>query len=116
MSNNPPVQYRTPPNYVEPLTSGSNTSASYYRFFQAIDQGVPPAAEYTITVGPSPFKFTTMQHGGNVLIFGGNITQVQIQRTMTYSPGFTEGIYPLSFGDSLIVTYVSAPTMVFFPS
>ena len=111
-----PVQYRTPPNYNEPLISGQNTSASYYRFFQGVDQGVPPAAEFTITVGPSPFTFTATQHGGNVLIYGGTITQVQIKRSAVYSPGFTEGIYPLSFGDSVIVTYVSVPTMVFFPS
>ncbi len=110
------VQYRTPPNYNEPLSTERNTSAAYYRFFQAIDQGVPPAAEFTITVGPSPFTFTVTSHGGNLLVFGGSITQCQIKRSAIYSPGFTEGIYPLSFGDSLIVTYVSAPTMVFFPS
>jgi hypothetical protein len=109
-------QYRTPPNYIEPLINGSNTSSSYYRFFQGVDQGVPPAAEYTITVTASPFTFTTTQHGGFVILSGGSVSTVTFVRMDSYVTGQTSGIFPMSFGDSLIVAYSLAPTMIFVPT
>ena len=109
------VQYRTPPNYNEALVQDGNTSASYYRFFQAVDQGVPPAAEYTVTVGPSPFTFTATQHAGDLYVFAGTVSQIAFMRSATYVLPWTDGVFHLSYGDSLIVTWSGAPTMIFVP-
>lgn len=109
------VQYRTPPNYNEPLETNGNTSASYYRFFQAVDQGVPPAAEYTVTVGPSPFTFTATQHAGNLYVLGGTVSTIAFMRTSLLALPWTDGIFPLSLGDSLIVTWSGIPTLTFVP-
>jgi hypothetical protein len=109
-------QYRTPPTYGEPLTTEGNTSQSYYRFFQAVDQAYPPAAEYSIRVTASPFTFTTTQHGGFVIMSGGSVSSVKFVRMNSYVTGQTSGIFPMSFGDSLIVTYSMVPTMIFVPT
>jgi len=108
-------QYRTPPNYVEPIVEGTNTSQSYYRFFQAVDQGIPPALETAVTVGGSPFTYTA-QHGGFMIITGGMVSDVSFVRGTSYTTGQTAGVFPLSFGDQLVVTYSGAPTMTFVPT
>jgi len=110
------IQYRTPPNYIEPLTKNGNTSASYYRFFQAMDTGTPPAQEFPITVGASPFTFIASSHGGFVILSGGTVSSVAFVRTSSHITGQTAGIFPMSFGDQLVITYSVAPTMTFVPT
>lgn len=109
------VQYRTPPNYVEPLIEGNNTSSAYYRFFQDLDIGIPPSAEVTVIPTGSPFTYTPPMsgHAGFMLITGGTVSKVQIMRESAHDTGMTSGIFPLSIGDQLIVTYSGAPTMVY---
>ena len=108
------VQYRSAPTYTTPLQIGSNIAQAWWRWIQATEQGVPPGAEIPITVGASPFTYTASQKGF-VLLTGGTVSLVHIARTTSNATGLTTGIFPLSAGDQLIVTYSGKPTMTFVP-
>ena len=108
-------QWRAVPTYSEPLSEKGNTSSAYYRFLQGIHLGIPPAAETAITPGPSPFTYIAPQ-GGFVIINGGTVSKIQFGRTSTYTTGQTSGTFPISLGDTIIVTYSGAPTMTFVPT
>ena len=71
----------------------------------------------TIKVGSSPFTYVAPV-GGTVIVNGGSTTQIQFSRDGAnfYITGQTAGMFPLSQGDQLIVTYpVAPPTMTFIP-
>jgi len=105
-------QYRLPPTYEEALTQQGHTSASWYRFMQGIHLGVPPNQEAAITVGISPFVYIAKQ-GGFLIIHGGSVSQISFTRSGTYNTGQTQGVFPVSLGDRITVTYSGAPTMTF---
>jgi hypothetical protein len=108
-------QYRIVPTYTEPRQTGQNSSPSWYRFDQAIHLGTPPGAEIPITVTASPFTYQA-KIGGFAIIDGGSVTAVRFSRTATsYLTGQTKGVFPLSNGDSLTVTYGAKPTFTFVP-
>jgi hypothetical protein len=108
-------QWRTVPTYTEALVQKGNTSSAYYRFLHDINIGNPPSAEMAITVTASPFTYTPSQ-AGVVIINGGSVSQVTYTRSTTaYITGQTAGMFPVGAGDTLIVTYASAPTMTFAP-
>lgn len=106
------VQYRLPPTYEEGLIKEGNTSASWYRFIQAMHLGIAPNQEVKITVKASPFVYVAPQ-GGFVIIQGGTVSKVQFTRSGTYTTGQTNGLFPVSLGDQITVTYSGAPTMTF---
>jgi hypothetical protein len=105
--------YRQAPTYEVPITTGKNTTPTWYRWVQSIDTGVPPSTETVITVGASPFTYTAPS-GGFVIIDGGSVTTVQFVRVGSYYTGVVNGLFPLSLGDKLIVTYAVAPTVFTF--
>ena len=102
------------PQYEVPLTSKGQTQASWYRFFLNLLQGPPPSNETAITVGGSPFAYTAPSRGF-VVVKGGTVSAVQIARSLTTLTGLTSGVFPMSQGDVLTVTYSALPAMVFFP-
>lgn len=102
------------PAYEVPLTSKGQTQSSWYRFFLNLLQGPPPSNESTITVGGSPFKYTAPSRGF-VILRGGTVSAVQFTRSLTTLTGLTAGLFPLSQGDVLTVTYSGLPAMVFVP-
>ncbi len=74
--------------------------------------------ERTITVGASPFTYqNTNNYTVDIIISGGSVSLIEFSRDGTnwYDVGFTSGIVRLSPGDSVRVTYTSAPTMVEVP-
>ena len=101
------------PTYETPLTSKGQTQSSWYRFFLSVWQGAAPSNETTLKVGGSPFSYTAPSRG-YVLLKGGTVSAVQVMRSVTTLTGLTAGIFPLSQGDVLVVTYSALPTMVFF--
>jgi hypothetical protein len=109
-------QYRTPPTYTQQLIYGNNMHAAWYRFFQALQLGIPPQAEIAITVTASPFTYSATM-AGFVIVHGGTVSQISFSRTSgtSYVTGQTSGTFPVSAGDSLIVTYSSAPTVTMVP-
>jgi len=107
--------YQAQPTYDQPLTIKGQTATVWYRFFSALYQGQPSAAEVALAVGISPFSYLAPTRG-NVLINGGTVSAVQITRSLTTLTGLTSGFFPLSNGDTLTVTYSGLPTMTWYPS
>lgn len=107
---------RAIPTYEQPLETANLTSSSWYRWFQDIDTGTPPAQESNIPVTGSAFTYTAPRRG-NVIVSGGTVSQIQFARTkgVNYPLGQTSGMFNLDFGDMLIVTYSGAPRMTFVP-
>lgn len=71
-----------------------------------------------ITVGASPFVY---QNSGStpadVIVQGGTVSAVELTRDNVtfYSTGVVGGVFNLSPGDRLRVTYTVAPTMTLIP-
>lgn len=108
------IQYRGLPTYQEPMDDKGNMRASWRRWFAATDNGTPPAAELSITVGASPFAYQSTQKGF-VVVNGGTVSAISVTRNGTYTTGQTTGVFPLSLADILTVTWSVKPTMTFFP-
>lgn len=102
------------PNYEIPLNPKGQTHSAWYRFFQASYQGQAPSNESPVTLGASPFPYTAPSRGF-VILSGGSVSAVQFTRSVTTLTGQTAGIFPLSQGDVLTVTYASLPNMTFVP-
>jgi hypothetical protein len=102
------------PTFDTSLHKGGKTSSVWYRYFQGIAQGIPPSNEATVSVGGSPFYYTAPSKGF-LVINGGTVTAVQFTRSVTTLTGQTSGIFPVSQGDVLTITYTVLPTLVFVP-
>lgn len=69
-----------------------------------------------ITVSASPFAYTALAEG-TATVSGGTVSAISITRGATVVPtGVTAGVFPLSQGDIITVTYSGLPTMNFIPS
>ena len=62
----------------------------------------------------SPFVYNATEPG-SLLIVGGTVSAVTLQRNQTYATGLTSGFIPVSIGDKVTITYTVAPTLTFFP-
>ena len=103
------------PNFNQPLVEKGVTSRAWFQFFQQLWKGTPPGSEVPVTASASPFKYTAPNRGF-LIISGGTVTLVQFARSTTnYTTGQTSGCFPVSAGDSVIVTYSSAPLLTFVP-
>jgi hypothetical protein len=109
--------YRTVPTYTQPLTSGKNTSAAWYRWFQTHDKGFPPSNETVINEHMSPFTYQAPRAGA-VIVSGGTVSLIEVSRTSGkfYTTGRTAGQFSMSASDQLRITFGVKPTLVFFPS
>lgn len=110
------VQYRTVPTYGTDVVVKDNTSSVWYRWFQDIDRGTPPSAELAVPLTGSPYTYTALEKGF-VIVSGGTVSLIRFSRISgtAYTTGQTAGVFPLSFGDMLIITYTVAPTVTFVP-
>lgn len=108
------MSFQVCPTYEQPLTKNGQTQSVWYRFFQGLYQGTPPAAEKSITVGISPFSYTAPTKGF-LIINSGIVTATQFTRSVTTLTGQTTGIYPLSQSDTLTITYTGLPTITWVP-
>ena len=106
---------RALPTYTQPLQAGPNLSASWYRWMHDTDVGTPPSAETQVTVGASPFSYQAPKKGF-LIISGGTVSLVQFTRIGTYSTGMVSGMFPVSLGDTMTVTYSGIPTITFVPT
>jgi hypothetical protein len=104
------------PTYEQGLNPKGQTSSVWYRFFQGVYQGKPPALEATQTAATSPYTFTASQKGF-LIVQGGTVSMVQFSRggAVNYNTGVTQGCFPVSAGDSIIVTYSVVPNTTFVP-
>lgn len=105
------------PTYQEPLDQKGVTTRGWYTFWSGLFQGQPTGPVSVLQVGTSPFSYIAPQ-GGTVILSGGSTTAVQFSRdgVNLYSTGATSGMFPLSKGDTLVVTYsLAPPNMEFVP-
>jgi PASTA domain-containing protein len=123
----PPVRVQQPvalPNRILPQTvpfvnPKGLTNVNWWTFLLNVSNqalGVNSPAEVTQTVGASPWTFTaTIQ--GSVLVSGGPVTLIGYSHngSVFYPTGQTGGIFQLSPGDQLQITYTNAPAVTFFP-
>lgn len=104
----------TVPTYEMPLNQKGQTNSVWYRFFQALYAGQAPSNEVSIPLGATPFSYTAPSRGW-VLVNGGTVSAVQFTRSVTTLTGQTQGIFPVSQGDVLTVTYTGTPALLFVP-
>jgi hypothetical protein len=106
--------FRSAPQYEAPLVDGKNTSTAWYRWFQAIDNGIPPSDEAAVTVTGSPFIYTAPSKGF-AIVSGGTVSDIEFSRTVGvfYPTGQTAGVFPMSANDQLKITFSGVPSAVF---
>lgn len=104
------------PDFNTPLLTKGSISSAWYRFWQGLSSGAPGGNVSLITAGVTPFTYIAPL-GGVVIISGGTVSQVQFSRdgASFYGAGQTTGMFPVSQGDQLVVTYSVPPTMTFAP-
>jgi len=108
-------QYSAIPAYEQRLLGPmQNTQSVWYRFFNQLWTGVPPSAETAIAVTASPFTYAAPKRGF-VIVNGGTVSLIKFTRSASYTTGQTQGVFPVSSGDMLTVTYSALPTMTFVP-
>lgn len=68
-----------------------------------------------ITVGASPFTYTATGDGV-VMVNGGTVSIIAFGRQgSVIGTGQTQGMFPVSFGDAIRVTYSVLPNVRFIP-
>ncbi len=72
------------------------------------------AALASITVGASPYVYTATTRGA-VAVSGGTVSAASLTRGSAVTLPIA-GLFPVSAGDTITVTYTVAPTMTFVPS
>lgn len=85
----------------------------WVRFFT--DLITPPKSVVAFVLGASPASVKPSE-SGHLIITGGTVSSVKLLRggTLLNLPG-TSGLFPVSYGDELIITYTIAPTVQFIP-
>ena len=111
-------QFNTLPTNEQAIASKNGTTVrGWYSFWGGLFTGQPTGPVAPLRVGSSPFTYLATQ-GGTVIVQGGTTTQIQFTRGdgNFYVVGTTAGMFPLSQGESLVVTYsVGPPTMTWVP-
>jgi hypothetical protein len=109
-------QFNRVPTYDQPLHIKGTTNAGWYRFFTGILQGQATGTPQAQTVGISPFSFVAPS-GGTAILTGGTVSNVSFSRDgdTSYVTGQTSGMFTMSQGDSLIITFSQLPTLTFIP-
>lgn len=110
-------QFNTAPTYDEPLTIKGQIARGWFRLWTGLQKGQPTGPAAGVKVGSSPFRYTASQ-GGSLIVNGGSTTQISFSRDGVnfFILGVTVGMFPLSQGDVLQITYpVAPPTVTFVP-
>jgi hypothetical protein len=110
------TQFNALPQYEMPLHRGEKITTPWYTHFANIYKGKPPASENGVAVTPSPMVYTA-QSRGFLIVQGGTVSLIQFSRGLVanHTTGLTQGPFPLSQGDSLIITYSVAPNLTWVP-
>ena len=104
------------PNYRQSITDKNGMERTWYLFLTDLWKGKPSAGVNNVPSAASPFIYQA-QSVGFMIVSGGTVTLIQFSRDglTNYTTGVTNGCFPLSQGDSLIVIYSSAPTFTWVP-
>lgn len=109
-------QFNQLPNYEQPLVTGKNITRGWYSLWSGLLAGQPTGGIDSITLTASPFVYKALQ-GGTLIIQGGSVSMVSLTRDglTNFNTGQTQGMFPLSKGDTLIITYTGTPVLTFVP-
>ncbi len=89
--------------------------ATFAPGIQSVDNRKVGNPTFGITVGASPFTYTA-PYPMAVVLSGGTVSLVSYRRGASLvALGLLAGIIELNTGDSLQVTYLTAPTMTAIP-
>jgi hypothetical protein len=104
------------PTYTEPLSTKGETTRGWYTFWSGLAKGQPFAPIQSVIAGTSPYTYVAGQ-GGHLIVQGGTVSLVSLTRDgiNNVNTGQTQGLFPMSQGDSLIITYSSIPNLTFVP-
>lgn len=99
--------------------AGKVVSRPWYTFLQGLWKGTPTGQDGLVTAGASPFTYTASGRGF-LIVQGGTVSLVQWLgtsrgSTAPRSTGVTQGCFPMSQGDQLIITYSVIPTLAWVP-
>ena len=111
------TQFNRMPTYGEGLTVKGSTTRGWYSLWSGLWSGQPTGSVTVVTVGASPFFYVAPQ-GGSLIIQGGSTTQIAFSRDGNnfFVTGLIAGMFPVSQGDTVKITYpVAAPTVNFVP-
>ena len=102
-----PIQGRISPRWVK-----------WFNDITAIINGDSLAAPAAVTVGASPFTFQyTGTNSASLIVNGGTVSNIAFSRNGTtyFTLGTTSGMFTVSPGDYIQVTYSAAPTITTIP-
>jgi hypothetical protein len=104
------------PTYMEPLVTQKVTTRGWYTFHLGVLQGQPTGVPANIVPGVSPYSYVAPV-GGTVIVTGGTVSKVETSRdgVTFFVTGQTSGMFPVSMGDTLRVTYSGVPVTTFMP-
>jgi len=110
-------QFNSLPTYEIPLMQQGRNTATWFRFWANLFQGLAPGGEFPVVGTGSPFTYTAPQ-GGFIILTGGAVSAVEFSRdgVTFYNYGTTTGAFPLSSSDRIRVTYTVVPVMTFVPT
>lgn len=109
-------QFNQLPSYDETLTQKGNTTRGWYSFWSGIQTGQATGPISPVAPSVSPYSYKASQ-GGTLIIQGGTVSLVSLSRdgVTNFNTGQTQGLFPLSQGDTLIINYSAAPNLTFVP-
>lgn len=110
-------QFNRMPDVNTPLQNKGALARGWYLLWQGLWQGQPTGPVAAVSVTASPFTYVASQ-GGTLILNGGTTTQVKFSRDGSnfYVTGLTAGMFPLSQGDQLVISYSGAlPTATWVP-
>lgn len=114
MANNPTFGLPSPTlPIVDPKTG--LVSSAWYQFLTRLQQLSAERPFDPITLGPSPYVYTSSTIG-NMFVTGGSVASITLTRSGVSLLCPEDVFIPLSANDTLTVIYTAPPTMTFVPS
>jgi hypothetical protein len=104
------------PDVGQPLAQKGAIASGWFRFWQGLWSGTPTGNLSVVTPPNSPFTYAAPV-GGTLIVSGGTVSQIKYSRDAAnfYVTGQTQGMFPLSQGDQLVISYSAPPTLTFAP-
>lgn len=107
------TQQKLPNQRVPIAKEGGIVNEAWSRFFQGLVS--PPSQVEPVTVGASPFDFTSSEPG-SLVVRAGTVSAISLVRGgSALALGVTSGLIPVGIDDTIRITYTVAPTVTFIP-
>jgi hypothetical protein len=109
-------QFNRAPTYQEPLVTKGSITKGWFTLWTGLLSGQATGPVSPVTLGTSPLSYKAAQ-GGTLVIQGGSVSLVSFTRDglTNVNTGQTQGMFPLSQNDTLIITYTGTPILTFVP-